>query len=339
MASDAEPTPARIMALGNAYWGSRALLSAAELGLFTELARGPLDAEALRERLGLHPRGARDFFDALVALELLARENGLYRNTPETDRYLDRAKPSYLGGILEMASTRLYRYWGGLTAALRTGEPQNDAARGDEALFDATYRDPARLREFLRGMMGRSLPSARIIARTFPWRRYRTLVDIGAALGVVPVEVALAQPHITGGGFDLPPVGPLFTEYVASFGLSDSLRFYPGDFFRDPLPEADVLVMGRILHDWDLDQKKVLLGKAYAALPEGGALIVYEMIIDDQRRENALALLSSLNMLVYTPGGFDYTGADCQGWMRDAGFRETYIEPLALGDSMVVGIK
>ncbi len=336
---NAQPTPERIMALGNAYWGSRALLSAAELGLFTELSKEPLDAEALRARLVLHPRGARDFFDSLVALGLLEREDGLYRNTPEADLFLDRAKPTYLGGILEMASTRLFHYWAGLTDALRTGRPQNDDASGDEDLFAQTYRDPARLREFLRGMTGRSLPSARLIAEKFPWRRYHTLVDVGCALGAVPVQVALAQPHITGGGFDLPAVGPLFDEYVASFGLRDRLRFYPGDFFRDPLPLADVLVMGRILHDWDLDQKKLLLGKAHVALPEGGALIVYETIIDDERRTNTLGLLMSLNMLVYTPDGFDYTGADCQGWMREVGFKESYVEPLAWADSMVVGIK
>lgn len=336
---DSAPTPERIMALGNAYWGSRALLSAAELGLFTELALGPLDAEALRSRLRLHPRGSRDFFDALVALGLLKRQDGLYRNTPEADLYLDRAKPSYIGGILEMASTRLYHYWAGLTDALRTGRPQNDAATGDEDVFAVTYRDPDRLREFLRGMTGRSLPSARLIAEKFPWQRYGTVVDVGAALGALPVQVALAHPHITGGGFDLSPVRPLFDEYVASFGLEDRLRFYPGDFFQDALPEADVLVMGRILHDWDLDQKMLLLAKAYAALPKGGALIVFEMLIDDERRTNALGLLMSLNMLVYTPGGFDYTGADCQGWMRDVGFKETYTDKLAWADSMVVGIK
>ena len=333
------PTPDRIMALGNAYWGSRTLLSAAELRLFTELAKGPLDASALRERLGLHPRGARDFFDALVALGLLTREDGLYRNGPEADMFLDRAKPSYIGGILEMSSTRLYHYWAGLTDSLRTGQPRNDAATGDEDLFAVTYRDTTRLREFLGGMTGRSLPSARVIAEKFPWERYQTVIDIGVALGAVPVQIALAHPHITGGGFDLPPVRPLFEEYVASFGLGDRLRFYPGNFFQDALPQADVLVMGRILHDWDLDQKKQLLAKAHAALPSGGALIVYETIIDDERRANVLGLLMSLNMLVYTPGGFDYTGADCQSWMREAGFTEMYIEPLAGADSMVVGIK
>jgi hypothetical protein len=126
---------------------------------------------------------------------------------------------------------------------------------------------------------------------------------------------------------------------VGRFGLGDRLRYYPGDFFADPLPEADVLVMGHILHDWDLDEKRVLLKKAFDALPDGGALIVYEAIIDDERRSNAFGLLMSLNMLIETPGGFDYTGADCCAWMQEAGFSKTYVEHLVGPDSMVVGIK
>ena len=155
----------------------------------------------------------------------------------------------------------------------------------------------------------------------------------------MPVQVALAHEHITGGGFDLPRLEPIFDAFVAQFGLGDRLRFTPGDFFADQLPVADVLVMGHILHDWDLDQKRALLAKAYEALPEGGALIIYEAIIDDDRRENAFGLLMSLNMLIETPGGFDYTGADCQGWMKDVGFKETSVQHLGGPTSMVVGIK
>jgi hypothetical protein len=134
-------------------------------------------------------------------------------------------------------------------------------------------------------------------------------------------------------------MAPLFEDYVAAAELTDRLRFYPGDFFADELPSADVLVMGHILHDWNLDEKRLLLERAHRALPDGGALIVHESIIDDDRRENAFGLLMSLNMLIETPGGFDYTGADCRGWMADAGFRQTYLEQLVGPDSMVVGIK
>jgi hypothetical protein len=330
--------PDRIMQLGMAFWGSKALLSAVELGVFTELAKQPLDAEGLRQRFGLHPRSARDFFDALVALGMLQRENGRYANTAETNLFLDHAKSTYIGGFLEMANARLYRFWGSLTEGLRTGLPQNEIKEGG-SFFDKLYKDPARLKQFLQSMTGLSMGASKAIAEKFPWRQYRTFIDIGAAQGGLVVQVALAHEHITGGGFDLPVAGQIFEEYVNSFGLSHRLRFIPGDFFADPLPEADVLAMGHILHDWNLEENKRLITKAYKALPPGGALIIFEALIDDERRLNAFGLLMSLNMLIELPGGFDYTGADCSAWLKEAGFRETRVEHLARPDSMVIGIK
>jgi hypothetical protein len=335
----AEVTPEAIMQLGFAFWGSKTLLSAVELGVFTELAEaGPLDGEALRKRLDLHPRSATDFFDALVAVGMLERDDGRYANTPATDLFLDRAKPSYSGGILEMANARLYPFWGSLTEGLRTGAPQNEAKSGGD-FFEALYADPARLAQFAAAMSSISAVAGQAIAAKFPWGDHNSVIDIGCAEGAVPVQVALAHEHITGGGFDLPGLEPIFDDYVAGFGLGERLSFTGGDFFADPLPEADVLVMGHILHDWDLDEKRQLLQKAYDALPDGGALIVYEAIIDDERRSNAFGLLMSLNMLIETPGGFDYTGADCRGWMQETGFRKSYVEHLVGPDSMVVGIK
>jgi len=331
-------SPARIIQLGVGFWGPKTLLSAIELGVFSALAGGPLDLGSLRERIGLHPRSARDFFDALVALDLLERQDGRYANTPETERFLDRAKPTYVGDYLEMINTRLYDFWGGLTEALRTGEPQNEIKRGGE-LFSVLYRDPVRLKQFLQAMTGYSLGTAQAMAQKFPWQQYQTFIDIGCAQGCVPVQVALAHPHLSGGGFDLPAVGPIFTEYVASFRLEDRLRFHPGDFFQDPMPQAEVLALGRVLHDWNLAEKQQLLAKAYAALPRGGALIVYESLIDDARRQHASGLLMSLNMLIETQAGFDFTGADCCGWMQEVGFHRTYVEHLDGPDSMAVGIK
>jgi hypothetical protein len=326
------------MQLGLGFWGSKALLSAVELGLFTELAKGPLDAPSLAARLGLHSRAARDFFDSLVALGMLDRNGERYGNTPKSDLFLDRKKPSYVGGILEMANARLYPFWASLTEALRTGQPQNEAKKG-ENFFAKLYSDPDRLASFLRAMTGISMGAAMAIARKFPWAQYKTFVDVGAAQGALAVQVASAHSHLSGGGFDLPPVRPIFEAYVESHGLSDRLRFWPGDFFKDPLPAADVFVMGHILHDWNLEEKRKLLAEAHAALPNGGALVVYDSIIDDERRQNAFGLLMSLNMLIETPGGFDYTGAECASWMRDAGFQNTRVEHLVGPDSMVVGIK
>ena len=333
-----QPTPERIMQLGFGFWGSKALLSALELDVFTALAKGPLSADVLANRLGLHARSAQDFLDTLVALRLLERHGNQYANTPETDLFLDKAKPSYMGGILEMANARLYPFWGSLTEALRTGQPQNEAKSGGN-FFAALYADPGRLENFLKAMTGLSLGSGQAIARQFPWKDYRTFVDIGTAQGGVPVQVALAHEHLSGGGMDLPVVQPIFESYIRSHGLSGRLSFHSGDFFNDPLPHADVLIMGHILHDWNLEEKLMLLTKAYQAVPTGGALIVHEAIIDDDRRQNAFGLLMSLNMLIETPGGFDYTGADCTAWMKKVGFKKTRVEHLVGPDSMVIGFK
>jgi hypothetical protein len=244
-----------------------------------------------------------------------------------------------IGNYIDISSLREYQVFDKLSQALRTGEPQNEIKSGDEDWVVALYVTPDRQRFFLKGMTGHSLPSAMPIAQKFPWAKYKTLADIGTAEGCLPVQVALAHPHLMGEGFDLPPVRPFFEEYVASFRLQDCVRFRVGDFFQEPLPSADVLVMGMILHDWNLEVKMTLLKKAYDALPGGGALIVYEHLIDDERREKINGLLMSLLMLVETQGGFDYTGADCCGWMREAGFSETYVEELTGIESMVVGIK
>jgi hypothetical protein len=327
------------MQVGLGFWASKTLLSAIEMGVFTELARHPEDLGSLRDRLGLHERAAHDFFDGLVALGFLERRDGVYYNTPETDLFLDRRKPSYLGGILEMANHRLYGFWGGLTEALRTGRPQNETAHGQTPLFETLYADPARLKEFLAAMTGLSHPANMTIAQAFPWSGYTTHLDVGTAQGDLAVQVALAHPHVSGTGLDLPEVAPIFEDYVADNGLSGRVGFAPVNFLDAPLPASDVITMGHVLHDWDLDTKRMLIAKAYDALPDGGALIVYESIIDDGRSQNVFGLLMSLNMLIETEGGFDYTAADCQGWMADAGFRRTYAQHLVGPESMVVGIK
>jgi hypothetical protein len=333
------PTPDHILQVGLGFWASKTLLSAVEMGLFTELAKNHEDLEAVQSRLGLHPRSARDFLDALVALGFLQRDGGVYSNTPATEFFLDQRKPSYIGGILEMANSRLYEPWGHLTRGLRTGRPQNELRGGTAGEFEAIYADPARLKSFLKAMSGISRGSAMAIAAKFPWKNYKTVCDVGTAQGDTAAQIALAHPHLNAMGFDLPEVGPVFEEYMAELGLNGRMKFLPGSFFDQPLPKADVIVMGHILHDWDMKTKKMLIAKAYEALPKGGAFIVYEAIIDDDRSKNAFGLMMSLNMLIETRGGFDYTGADCQGWMREAGFSETRVEHLVGPDSMVVGIK
>lgn len=333
------PSPESILQVGLGFWPSKVLLSAVEMELFTDLAKGPQSLESIQGRLGLHPRSARDFLDSLVALGFLLRAGGRYSNTPATDAFLDKQKPAYIGGILEMANLRLYGFWNHLTEALRTGLPQNEARSGDVPMFEALYADPARLKSFLAAMTGISHGANLAIASKFPWAGYKTFADVGTAQGDLAVQIALANPHLSGIGFDLAEVGPIFEEYVKRNRIDDRLRFVAGSFFEQPLPKADVILMGHILHDWGLDDKRMLIRKACEAVPEGGALIVYESIIDDDRSKNVFGLLMSLNMLIETPSGFDYSGADCQGWMKEAGFRETRVEHLVGPDSMVIGIR
>jgi SAM-dependent methyltransferase len=327
------------MQLGFGFFASRTLLAAVELGVFSALANGALSLEQLRARLGIHPRAARDFFDGLVALGMLTRDGeGRYANTPDTDFFLDRAKPSYIGGIFEMMSRRLYGFWAALPEALRTGEHQNEAKRGGD-VFEELYASPERLDAFLAAMSALSVPIAQVLAQKFPWSEYRSMIDVGTAQGAVPVTLARLHPHLTAGGFDLPAVRPSFEKYVAKHWLSDRVKFHPGDFFHDPFPAADVIVMGHILHDWDLTTKRCLIASAYDALPKGGALIVYDMMIDDERRKNVMGLMMSLNMLIETSGGFDYTGADARDWLSHAGFRDVRTDQLIGPHSMAVGIK
>ena len=331
--------PEKILQTGFGFWASKTLLSAIEMSVFTELSHGPESFDSLSGRLGLHPRSARDFLDTLVALGFLVRKVDLYANTAETDFFLDRKKPSYVGGILEMANSRLYPFWAHLTEALRTGVQQNEAKVGSADLFEALYAEPTRLQEFLGAMTGISHGANMTIARALPWKDYRTFVDVGTAQGDLAAQIALANPHLQGTGFDLPEVAPIFEEYIRKVGVSERLVFQPGDFFKQGIPKADVVLMGHILHDWDLPTKKMLIKKAFDALPVGGAFVVYEAIIDDDRSKNAFGLMMSLNMLIETAGGFDYTGRDCSDWMKEVGFSTTRVEHLVGPDSMVIAIK
>ncbi len=333
-------TPDKIFETMIAFGPAKALMNAVELGMFTELAKGPLDLQTLTERFKLNPRGAQDYCDFLVSLHFLDRQNGKYSNTPDTDLFLDRNKPSYIGGFVEFIDTQIYPSWALLEEGLRTGKVQNQAKeQGSDDIFESIYSKPDDLRNFLRGMSGSSKPLVRSLATLFPWQKYQTFVDVGTAEGECPIELALAHKHLTGYGLDLPAVQPYFEEYVSQFELQDRLHFVAGNFFEVDLPTADVVIIGQVLQDWNLEQKQFLIQKAYHALPPGGALIVYEAMMDDERRENVYSFFVSMSMLLQTVGGFNYTSKECMSWMQAAGFSQTYVETLAGPCSMVVGIK
>lgn len=332
--------PQKILELGMAFWSSRVVLTAVEFGVFTELAGGPLSAQGFMDRFGWHPRAAGPFLDALVGMGLLRRDRkGRYANSRQAGLFLDRTRPSYIGGLMELSSKRLYNLWSGLGDLLRTGRPEAAEERGGNEFFSSLYGDPAALREFLAGMTGITTGEAMLIAARFPWKRFRTFVDVGAAQGALPVRVALTHPHLTGASYDLPVVGPIFEEYVASFGLGDRLRFMPGDMNDGPLPAADVICFGHLLHGYGEPKRRELIAKAYAAVPPGGALLVYDAMIDPERRHNFMGMLSSLNIMLETREGFEATTEQCAGWLRDAGFVRVTTRPVIGPTSMVFGYK
>jgi hypothetical protein len=339
MRSNRAVTPDRILQTGLGSWGSKALLSAVELGVFTGLSRGGKDLAQLVQDHGLHPRSAREFFDALVALGFLDRRDGIYSNTAEAAEFLDRRQPTYLGNVLEMANARLDRSWNELSEGLRTGPPENEVDTDDP--FGELCAEPLRLREFLSAMTELSRAANRAIARRLPWWDYKTFVDVGTAQGDLAVQVALANPHLRGTGVDLPAIAPIFLDHAAGEGVTDRLTFVSGDLLADPLPKADVLLMGHglFLHDCDAESRQALVSKAYEALPRNGTLVVYENSMDPACGNGAFALFASLDQLIQARGEGSVPGAAWRRWMQAAGFCHSRVEPLAESEFIVIARK
>jgi O-methyltransferase domain/Dimerisation domain len=322
--------PAGLAALGLGFCGAKLLLSALELGVFTVLAGGALDERALVRELGLHGRGARDFLEALVALGLLERRGLAYANTADVAGLV--RGPGYAAGFLDGANHVLYPAWNGLTAALRSGLPQAD---GD---LDGMLRDPGRRRLYLAMMDGLSAPLAPELARAIDWGTVATVADIGGARGNMVALLLGAHPHLRGIVFDRPQNAQPCAEHTAAAGVGERVEFRGGDFFTEPLPEADVLVIGHVLADFAPDERRALIRAAYRALPPGGTLLVYDPMPADAG-PSLESLVASLHMLVMTPAGAGYRPAECGAWMTEAGFARTATARLPLGNGLVLGHK
>ena len=339
----APPNPSHIMQIGAGFWASKTLLTAIEFGVFTLLAERPMTGRELEASLEMHPRATFDFLDTLVALGFLEREGdgeaARYSNAPDTDLFLDRNKPEYMGGILEMFNARLYRYWDDLGVALRTGMPQNEIKETGQSIFAELYKDEAGLEGFMNAMSGISAGNFAAFARTFDFSGYTTMCDVGGATGQLCTLVARENAHLKLTTFDLPPVAPIASRHIHAAGLDDRIDVVSGDFFADPLPAADVITMGMILHDWNLEKKMQLIRAAHDALPDGGCLVAIENIIDDARRENAFGLMMSLNMLIEFGDAFDFTASDFQTWCTEAGFSRFETIPLGGPAAAVVAYK
>jgi len=326
-----------------AFWTSKVLLTAVQLGVFTKLGDRRMTGAKLGAEIGLHERGIRDFFDALVAMQFLNREgdgpSAVYFNTPSGALFLDSSSPRYIGGWLVMMNDRLFRFWHDLPEALRTGLPQNEIKHSQKGMFEELYQDPPRLEQFMGAMTGLSRINFEAFAAKFDFSKFKTLCDVGGATGLLSIEVAKKHPHLHCTSFDLPVVDPIAQKHIAAAGLSGRISTAAGDFFKDPLPKADIITMGMILHDWNLEKKMHLIRSAYEALPPGGALVAIEALIDDARRENLFGLLMSLNMLIEFGDAFDYSGADFRGWCSEIGFRRFEVLHLAGPSSAAIAYK
>jgi hypothetical protein len=335
--------PDHILQIGFGFWASKTLLSAVELAVFSQLSEAAKSGPQLQAALGLHPRATFDFLDTLVALGLLERdgsgEAGQYSNTAATSRFLVKTSPQYIGGILEMANARLYRFWADLTPALKTGQPQNEIKSTGKSMFESLYADPARLEQFMDAMSGISMGNFIAFSEKFDFSGYSTLADIGGATGQLSSIVAARHPHMHCRTCDLAVVQPIAERRVREQSLHGRVTAETIDFFADEFPPSDIITMGMILHDWNLADKKMLIAKAYRALPAGGALVAIENIIDDERRQNVFGLMMSLNMLIEFGEAFDFTGAQFTEWCKEAGFSRCEIIPLAGPASAAVAYK
>lgn len=315
----------KIIDIGFAFQQAKVLLSALEFDLFTILGQGGMTGEQIREKLELHPRGLWDFLDCLLSMGILEREGegekAIYRNSQEAALYLNRQSPYYAGGILELANSRLYNLWGDLADALKNGKPQNEILYEGKTYYENIYSDPNLAEEFANAMAGASGENYRLLSQKFNFSKYNSLCDIGGSTGLLSICVAKSHKNINCTSFDLEAMEIIAKKNVKRHGLEERIKIVSGDFLNDSLPKAEVITMGMILHNWNLETKKNLIRTVYEALPGNGVFIVIEMMIDDERRECCAGFLQSLNMLLEFGEAFDFTIQELKDWCNEIGFK------------------
>lgn len=346
METTTQPSPAAILQIGTGFWASKVLLTAVQFELFTQLAKQPNQmAKDIKSLLDLKctDRNIYDFLDCLTGLGFLKREGLLetarYSNTLDTNTFLDKAKPSYIGGVLEMQNEQGWNVWAKLDKGLKTGLIQHDVKDNGEDVFDYINNNPEMFKKFVDGMTGVQMGNFIALAQKFDFSNYKTLVDVGGSAGVLSVMVAKHNPHMKCSTFDLPALEAMATETIQKFQIGAKVKVINGDFFKDELPKADIVTMGNVLHDWDEKTKIKLMQAAYDALPDGGVFIALEHVIDNERKENVFGLMMSLNMLIETGDGFNYTFNDFNRWAKKVGFSATELMHLAGPSSATFAIK
>ncbi|WP_131785782.1 methyltransferase [Protofrankia symbiont of Coriaria ruscifolia] len=339
--SPAAPSPAALMSVVTGARAARILYAADHLDVFSTLAERAATPAELAERLGLRPDATADLLATLAGLGLLERDGPRYRGTPVTDFFLARSSPGYLGGFLEFCRTVLDPAFDGLAHTLRTGESVNTAA-GDGDPFRPHYDDSAARDAFLAAMDTLSRPLA-VLLSGLDWSGQTDVVDVGGARGDLAARLANAQPHLRVSVFDLPQVAPAAHAHLAALqragvARADTVSFVAGDFFTDPLPTADAVIFGHVLHNWDRDARVELLRAAFRALRPGGRVLIYDPLLNPENPAYAAAL-SSLNMRVWTAGGSEYTEAEATDWLHNAGFVDVGAQPLGPNDILLTAVK
>lgn len=319
-----------ILRLGNAFCESQALLTAAELDVFGALHGRPATAGEVAAGLGLPGRGVRDLLDLLTGLGLLVREGGHYRNSAAADAHLVPGRAEYVGGFLRGARANLYPVWGGLTETLRTGEPRTGAAE-----FAEMFTDPDAVARYAGIQDGVLRPLVSQIVELVDWAARRSVLDVGGCQGTLMAALVHAHAGLEGHVFDLPGMRPVFDERMRATGAGDRVRFHAGDFFADPLPAADVVVLGHVLHNWDLGRREHLVRSAFAALPPGGLLVVHDRMLDDEKPvvDN---LVASLMMALVTQEGAEYPVSELVELAGGAGFGSVTSHPLGTNETLVI---
>jgi hypothetical protein len=340
---ETEPSPEHIMQVATGFWGTKVLGAAVDLELFTALADGGLQASEIEQDLNLHPRATRDFLDTLASLGFLERDGDgddpRYRNTLETAAFLNKDDPRYIGGAIDIFNQQTYDVWGGLEESLQTGNPQGVIDETGDPLWEEMYDDPEELEAFAEGMAGLSKGNFIAFTEQFDFSDYDSMTDVGGALADLSRIVARREPHLSITTTDLPEVTELARERIQAAGLNDRIDAVSSDYLDDPIPEADLVTGSLILHQENLETKKRLMEKFYDAVNPGGTFVAIDHIIDDERRENTMGLMMSLNMLVYYGDAFDYTGEQFMTWAEEAGFDDVQIQHLNGPASMGIAHK
>ncbi|MFI9275852.1 methyltransferase [Kitasatospora sp. NPDC052896] len=330
----------RIVALNTAYFQAKALQSAVELGLFELLADRAADVDQIRAELGVQHRMFKDFLDALAGLDLLEVRDGRYRTAELAREFLLPTVPTYLGGTARQHARLHYHAWAQLTEALRDGKAKSAVAAQGTLAYPKQYEDLDRARQIMLHMDAHNGFTADELARELDWSRYTSFVDVGGGRGNVASRIATAHPHLRGAVFDLPALRPLFDELVATAGTAERVTFHGGDFFATDLPEADVLVFGHVLPDWPVADRRELLRRAHKAVRPGGAVVLYDAMIDPDERDPEV-LLQRINHTMIRDDSSAYSLQQARDYLAEAGFAVDRVvaTDTITRDHLAIGIK